>query len=183
MKFFSQHETRAVVLILALIALVSFPNFLTSLRRARDAQRKADLSAIYNSLLRYQADFGSFPLSQEGKITACKPVTKRGKIYVFSICEWGKDALVNLTGPTYSTYIELLPSDPSYEQGVSYYYLSNGSRFQIYGALEGKDEAEYTPAIVGRNLPCGSKTCNFGRSSGQTPLDKSIEEYENEIRQ
>jgi len=36
--------------------------------------------------------------------------------------------------------------------------------------------------IVKRNISCGVKVCNYGRSYSTTPLDKSLEEYENEIR-
>lgn len=186
MKFFTRQETKAVLIILVILILVSLPNFLISLRKARDAQRKADVGLIHDSLLRYQADFGSFPLGEEGKIAACEPVTVREvgqeKVFDFSPCQWGKDALADLADPAYPAYIQRLPLDPRHNQGVSYYYFSNGARFQIYAALEGKDEDEYDPAIIKRNIQCGSQICNFGRSFSQTPLDKSIEEYENEVR-
>jgi len=29
---------------------------------------------------------------------------------------------------------------------------------------------------------CGAKTCNYGISDGETPLDISVEEYENILR-
>ena len=74
-----------------------------------------------------------------------------------------------------------LPFEPKAEDGLNYFYISNGKYFQIYAHLEGKDEAENDPKIARRNIPCGSAICNFGRSSGDTPLDKSLEEYENEL--
>lgn len=184
MNPFSQQEFKGLAIILLIIVGISLPNFLVSLRRARDAQRRSDIGAIKDSLLRYQADFGYFPFSVDGKIAACEPVTKKDELtYVFSACEWGKDALKDLSDPSYSPYIAKLPLDPDHAKGIAYLYFSNGSRFQIYAALEGKDEAEYDPAILKRNSACGSKICNFGKSFSQTPLDKSIEEYENEINE
>lgn len=181
MKFFSKEETKAVLVILAVIIAFSYSNFVVSLRKARDAQRKADIGSIYSALNEFQRDFGSFPLSKEGKIAACAPVVKKGKIYNlselkynFSVCLWGKDALRDLSDPAYPPYLKIIP------QG-DYHYLSNGNRYQIYGVLESKEEDEYDEAIVKRNLPCGNGVCNFGKGYGKTPLDISIEEYENEL--
>lgn len=186
MNFFSKSEFKAILVILAGLVLISTPNFIVSLRRARDAQRKADIGSIQDSLYRYQADFGSFPLSIDGKIAACEPVTFKEvtgiKTPVFSACEWGKAALADLSDSSYPPYMKLIPNDPQSKGGPAYYYLSDGGRFQIYGALEGKSEDEYDSAIIKRGLPCGNKICNFGKSSGKTPLNISIEEYENEIK-
>lgn len=185
MNFFSKEEIRAIGIIFGLLIVFSAPNFLVSLRRARDAQRKADIGSVYEALNKYQTDFGTFPLSVEGKIAACAPakVIKQEpkNIIVFSPCNWGQDSLRDLADPDYPPYLKNIPADPLTKDGFAYYYLANGSRYQIYGALEGKTEAEYDPKIVARNLPCGAKICNFGKAYGRTPLDKSIEKYENEI--
>ena len=65
-----------------------------------------------------------------------------------------------------------------------------GSDMEIFGyknpvlELEGKgNEIGFDEAIIGRNLPCGEEICNFGRAFSVTPLDKSIQEYENELLQ
>jgi type II secretory pathway pseudopilin PulG len=185
MRFFSKQEIIVVASIIVLIVAISLQNFKISLRRARDAQRKDSVGTIANGLARYRDDFARFPLSSsDGKILACRPLVsyddKGKKIVVFEPCEWGKDWLRDALDLNYPAYIETLPSDPRYEFGSHYLYLSNGSRFQIYAALEGEDEDEYDPKIVERGLDCGEMLCNFGRSSG-VPLDKSIEEYENEL--
>lgn len=178
MKFFSKTESKALFVIFVFLILISVPNFIVSLRLARDAQRKADVGSIQDALYRYQADFGTFPLSVDGKIAACEPVTYKEengiKTPVFSPCDWGKSSLADLSDSSYPPYLKTIPNG-------TYYYLSNGGRFQIYGSLEGKTEDEYDKSIIRRNLPCGSKVCNFGKSSGRTPLDISIEEYENKI--
>jgi len=185
MKFFTKEEILVVFGILVIIVLISLQNFKISLRRARDAQRKDGVGTIANGLARYRDDFARFPLSSsDGKILACRPKVsddeKEKKIVVFEPCEWGEDSLRDALDLSYPAYIETIPSDPNYESGSYYLYLSNGSRFQIYAALEGDDEDEYDPNIVQRGLKCGEKLCDFGRSSG-VPLDKSIEEYENEL--
>ncbi len=84
--------------------------------------------------------------------------------------------------PTTLSDIKSLPKDPATPNGFSYLYKTDGKFFQLYASLEGKtDEAEYNPKIAALNLKCGKFICNFGRASGSVPLDKSLEEYENEI--
>jgi len=185
MKIFSKEESLAVVAILLALIIISVPNFQVSLRRARDAQRKNDIGILANSLGLFANNFGSFPLStSNGEIMACNPrfsqVGKQVKVD-FDPCEWGKNALKDPFGKILPPYIANLPFEPKAEDGLNYFYISNGKYFQIYAHLEGKDEAENDPKIARRNIPCGSAICNFGRSSGDTPLDKSLEEYENEL--
>lgn len=168
MTFFTKQETLVILLTLLVIFIVSFFNFKTSLRRQRDSERKNDLGFLTKALDKYLNDFGEFPVAApDGKIVACTGTSP----LLLVPCEWGKN----------SDYLSLLPIDPKAGEGYSYLYISNGRRYQIYATLEGQDEAEYDPKIVARNLHCGTKICNFGRSFGKTPLDKSLEEYENEI--
>jgi hypothetical protein len=94
-------------------------------------------------------------------------------------CEYGLDAFRDVTNDSYPAYMEVIPTDPKAKEGFAYLYISNTRRFQIYSYLEGEsDEEEYNPNLVARNLDCGNKICSFGKSSGDTPLDISIEEYE-----
>lgn len=185
MKFFTRKELLAVVLIFSAIILASLSNFKVSLRRARDVQRKSDIRSVSDALVKYSEDFGPFPLSEDGKIVACRgPETKideKGRITGQVSCEWGRDGLADISDPAYPPYQDRLPQDPLFEKGYRYLYLSNGKRFQLYASLEGTDEPEYDQKIIARNLSCGSQICNFGLSYGPTPLDKSIEEYENEL--
>ncbi len=172
MKFFTKKETIGIFLILLAIGLACFSNLTVSLRRARDVQRKNDLGSLTDALNKYNNDFEVFPLSsKDGKIIACKDGS----------CEWGKDGLYDLTDENASPYLKILPADPQTDKGLIYVYFSNGKRYQIYASLEGSDEDEYSQAIIKRNISCGTRICNFGRSYGETPLEKSIEEYENEL--
>jgi type II secretory pathway pseudopilin PulG len=199
MKFFSKKETGWILVILVLIASASLYNFRISLRRARDAQRKADLGEIANAIGAFQNDFGFYPPSLDGKIVACKKdgvdnyaeykdslLTKDNEIDLFEIyapCEWGNDSLSDVFDPEYPPYIDTLPMDPQGSAGAHYTYISNKNRFQLYTGLEGKDEDDMQSVIAERNISCGTHICDFGRASGATPLEKSIEEYENELLQ
>ncbi len=81
------------------------------------------------------------------------------------------------------SYLKRAPKDPGTKNGYSYLYFTNGKFFQLYASLEGKtDESQYNEAVQKLNFMCGNFVCNFGRSSGNIPLDKSIEEYENELK-
>jgi type II secretory pathway pseudopilin PulG len=200
MKPFSKHETFVVSGILIFVVLITFYNLSISIRRARDAQRKADLGAISDALHKYFEDFGFFPPSENGKILACKSdefdrkfeeikkeeIFDRSKFFaILAPCQWGKDSLRDVSDNTYDPYLTSLPQDPKTGKGITYLYLSNTKRFQVYTHLEGgKSEDGYDEGIVKRNLACGPGfICSFGKSSGVTPLDKSIEEYENELIQ
>jgi type II secretory pathway pseudopilin PulG len=183
MKFFKKKEIIGIILILSVIGLACFSNFIVSLRRARDSQRKSDIGSLADALNRYNDDFEQFPLSsKDGGIIAC--IDGSASLEAFQnprICEWGKDGLFDLTDENVLPYLKILPTDPQKDKGLIYVYISNGKRYQIYAALEGKDEDEYSREIIKRNISCGTKICNFGRAYGKTPLDKSIEEYENEL--
>jgi len=189
MKFFTKQEGLAVFIILLVIAGVSFNNFKISIRRARDNQRRNDLGALYSALIRYQSDFGIFPASSEdGKILACIapgtviPKDPEEKIDYIP-CDWGNDAFRDVTDLSYPPYLEILPQDPSNQKGYAYRYVSSGKRFQLYASFEGRDEAEFDPIIEQMGLSCGSKVCNMGKAYSNTPLEKSLQEYENELIQ
>lgn len=170
---FTSREAKVLTLILVVIFVATFVNLLSAERRARDFQRKEDLNNIVKLVEKFQDQKGSLPLSAEdGRILACNEKLDRLGNPSYEPCPWG-DVLFD----------ERIPVDPQNSQGVSYRYISNGRHFQIYGSLESAEENEYNPAVVARNLPCGIRICNIGRGSTNTPVDKSLEEYENELRQ
>lgn len=78
-------------------------------------------------------------------------------------------------------FLPAVPQDPQTGEGLKYVYISNSRRFQIYASLEDKNQDEYSQTIEKRNISCGVKICNFGRAYGKTPLDVSLEEYEQRI--
>lgn len=184
MFWFSKKETRVIFSILLIIILISLVNFRVSLRASRDVQRKNDIRAISDALNTFSSDLGGYPLgSAQGKIIACSDETaekifddKTGEmIVVLKACEWAFDGL--------RPYLEVIPGDPSRGQGRSYRYLSSGRRFQVLASLESRDQDEYDEKIEKRGVFCGEFLCNFGLSNGDTPLDRDIKEYEDELQE
>ena len=179
------------------VGSITLYNLNIAIRRSRDSQRKSDLGSISDALHKYQADFGFFPPSENGKIKACKndlfndisaelKESKRLDTSKFfegeRPCEWGADKFVDLFDERYPAYLLVIPQDPKAGEGANYLYFSNTNRFQLYSYLEGGgSEDGYDTGIVGRNLSCGRGICSFGKSYGETPLDKSIEDYEEEL--
>lgn len=189
MHFFNKEELIAILFIFGILMIVSIPNFSLSIKRARDSSRKDDMGSLQAALDNYFADFGEYPKStSDGRIIGCKApgsIVRRdakGKLLVDYVpCEWGKDSLVNPIDYSRKPYISPIPNDPQKLQGMTYFYISNGLRYQLYGSLEDTSQNEYDKRIVARGISCGARRCNFGRASGNTPLDISIEEYEDEL--
>jgi type II secretory pathway pseudopilin PulG len=187
MKSFTKQEIGALSVIFLVLIVISVPNFILSLRRARDQVRKDDMGALQDSLGEYFADFGTFPLSSpDGRILACKnpgdkvEIDKKGRLVVnFVPCEWGRDGIFDLTPGSTKEYMHILPRDPNYQKGRSYLYLSDGRRIQVFVSLEGSGEDEYDPKIIARNLPCGNVVCNAGRTYG-CATDKTLAQCEEE---
>ncbi len=197
--FFNKRESFGIVLILLFIFSFSTYNYFLSLRRARDIQRRDDLTALSEALGRYYNDFDRYPLSTpDGRLIAClpegwtfedmkvvlggQPVKNRDKMFAkMEPCEWGKDALADISDNSREIYLTVIPRDSRSDDGFSYRYSSTGKHFQLYGAFEGKANVEYSQAVVNKNITCGNQTCNFGKASRGTPLDKSLGQYENEL--
>jgi type II secretory pathway pseudopilin PulG len=177
---FRRKELIAVAVILLTISAVTYSNLQVSLRRGRDLQRKNDIRTIHDALIEYMNDESSFPQEFQGRIVACLGEMNDEGVSQQVPCDWHRDGLANIYKDI--VYLEHLPTDPQHNDGARYYYISNGRYFQIYAALEGSDEDEYDEAIVARDIRCGDRVCNYGRGFQGTPLDKSIEEYENELR-
>jgi type II secretory pathway pseudopilin PulG len=187
-KNFSRPEIICLIAIFLILVGVSWPNFVLSLRRARDQVRRDDQGALVHALDEYLADFGELPTSSpDGRIMDCeKPGDKpfkdsKGRWVINAIpCDWGKDALVDLING--KVYMSILPREPDYKKGATYLYYSDGQRYQIYATMEGADEAEVDPKIIALGLACGSRTCNVGRSYN-VPINVSIEEYDKQFSQ
>jgi hypothetical protein len=198
-KFFNKKEITGIVIILVGIFLLSLVNFRASLRRARDVQRRDDLTALSGALEKFYNDFEMYPpASADGKIVAClpegvtiedikkivggRPELNKKKIFAsLTVCEWGESTLEDVSDPSIGVFLSVIPKDSLHDEGYSYFYYSTPDHYQIYGAFEGKDMPEYDTKIVERSLSCGVNICNFGKASRGTPLDKSLQEYENEL--
>ncbi len=170
---FTKNELKALGVIFLSLFVFMYISYGNSLQKSRDVQRKNDVRDVANSLEAFHKKYNFYPSSQDGKVVGCNPVVSSdGKQIQLSVCAWGEktDALENLR------------VDPLSKYGREYYYLSSGTRFQIYASLENQKEAEFNQKINVRNLKCGNKICNFGLSSGDTPLDMTIEDYEYKLK-
>jgi len=187
MNFFSKKEIKMISSILFFIFIISFFNFRISIRRARDNQRKNDLGTLQSALEKFNNLTGTFPLSSEdGKIVACKghdTYFDKEKLTWVNVkpCDWGKDVLQDYSDSESPILMNPIPIDPKNLEGISFLYFSNGKRYQLYSYLEDQDDVEVNLPIKSRNLNCGNVVCNYGRAFSNTPLDKSLEEYENEL--
>jgi len=198
MVFLKKDEIVVICVTLLVLLVISSFNISISLRRRRDAQRLSDTRAITNALIAYQEDFGFYPpASSDGKIIACARagqdlsfIGKQNAIprsgYELLLdnaqsCQWGADSFRDIADPNFPAYIERLPIDPKSNEGRSYFYISTGNNFQILASLESEDEDEYKQELTGRGVMCGEFICNHSRSSLNLPLEKSLEEYENEL--
>jgi len=135
---------------------------------------------IQTALETYYTDNGSFPLSSpDGRIIICK-----GPDGSLVACDWGQKWVSPVLGADKvyvdKTYMNDIPGDPHLSLGTTYLYFSDGQRYQIFGALEGKDEAGYDTRLVARGIKCGNEICNMGRSNN-VPLYMTIEEYNLQI--
>ena len=186
---FSKKELWMLAIVFFVLTVLVYSNLIDATRKRRDSQRKQSVRYITDALAMYQKDFGSFPLSSsDGRIIACLPEPQDAETVkdelgnpIYGPCEWGWDAFGDVYDSSYPPYMNKLPTDPSHDAGVRFFYVSNGRRYQVLAALEGTSEAEYDPDIEARGIACGNKICNFGLGFAQTPLDKSLEEYENEL--
>jgi hypothetical protein len=201
-NLFNRKETFGIVLILAFIFFLSYFNFLNSLMRSRDLQRRDDLTALAQALDKFYSDedFGIYPpASADKKIVACIPEgttyeqikevvgnrPKENKKKIFPLltgCAWGDSSLTDPSDNTREQYLSVIPRDSKSSEGYSYIYFSTGKHFQVYGAYEGRGMPEYDAKIVARGLSCGNKICNFGKASRGTPLDISLEEFEEKLQ-
>lgn len=172
-KFSSKDKKVIASIFLFLLTVISL-NLRVSLRRGRDNLRKNDAGAIQHALDSYLSKYKVFPESEDGRIVACfgddTYYDEKKERYVNLVaCKWGEDGFEDL---------DVLPKDPYYDRGRDYLYISNTKTYQFYISLEGESEAEYTESIVARNLNCGNAICNYGKAYGETPLNISLEEYE-----
>ena len=142
---FTLIELLVVIAILGLLSTLISGNFFTSLKKSRDAKRKADLEQIQRALEMYYEDNSRYP----------------------SIIMFGNQ-LCHPNGCNYKIYMQKVPNDPS---GTNYGYRTdtNGTYFQLYACLENNQQIlpyqsqnysgviscnNYCQYPAGINVPC-----------------------------
>ncbi len=143
-KAFTLIELLVVIIILGVLAALITGNFFTSLKKGRDAKRKADLEQIQRALEMYYEDKRIYPLT--GELTFGTSLTDpvSGKVYM-----------------------QNLPNDPV--SGKAYQYLSaDGSDYKAFACLE--NNLQRLPYLsTGYSI-----TCNGCEDINGTPVAECI---------
>lgn len=146
---FTLIEIILVIIISGLLATLISGNFINSLKKGRDAKRKADLNQIQKALEMYYEDNNIYPLTS---MISFGPGSK--------IC--------HPNGCNTKIYMENVPNDPI--TNYTYVYQStDGVSYKLYSCIEntqdqgpGVKQSGYDPSCGG----CGK--CKYGISSPNT---------------
>ena len=117
-KAFTLIELLLAMVIMSILALLLTNNFVTTLKRGRDAQRKNDLSQIQKALEIYYEDNQSYP-----KFDILSNINKQ-------FCTTVGCA------PTDIKYMIKVPSDPSSSYIYKYVYDPSGTSYYLYSFIE-----------------------------------------------
>ena len=129
---FTLAELLVVVAIIGIVAgIIGGLAFGTTMRRSRDAKRKADLRNIATNLRIYYNDFNSlYPLNDATfRIMGCSNSIG---------CPWGQVWISTVNVMTGVTYMQPLPRDPSNNTAREYHYTVDADRqgFSLDACLE-----------------------------------------------
>ena len=155
---FTLVELMVVIAIMSILALITFAQFSTAQAKARDIQRKSDVSSLGKSLQMYFADYGYFPTEIGG---------------ANSSDEWRGD----FRDAADYVYMKNLPVDNTQNDTYPYCYIAAGGtadkplKYAVVTRLEyaGDSEARDLTGIY-----CGTVGYNFMVVSPNT----SVEEFD-----
>lgn len=147
---FTLIELTIVIAILGVLAAMISGNFITSLKKGRDARRKADLEQIQRALEMYYEDKKQYP--------------------TFSFPFDGKLCETADCNPNEKVYMQKVPNDPLDNNNYVYQTDTNGTYYKLYSCIEnqldqgqGVNQAGYSRTNCGE---CG--VCKYGISSPNT---------------
>jgi len=151
-KSFTLLELMISIAILGIISGLIYGNFVNSLKKARDAKRKADLEQIQRALEMYYEDKKRYPVNLN---------------FGDKLCET-RNCLSNE-----KIYMQKIPNDPV--NNKNYVYESDGTYYRLFSCIE--NNLDQGPGVkqngyVGTNCGnCGSSgLCKYGISSPNTNL-------------
>lgn len=144
-KGFTLIELLVVMAIIAILASVGLVSFNSSQVKARDTQRKSDLSQIQKALEAYFNDKGEYPASLPA-----------------SGVEWRDTEVADGEG---ALYMKSFPADP---KGYTYFYERPSSvSYAIYAYLENPRDRSISACDIGGGIICDAPgVCNYGVASG-----------------
>ena len=154
---FTLVELLIVMGIIGVLATFFIGGYTGVQRKARDANRKSDLSQLSKALELYFNDYRRYPAESSGKILGC-PSTGP------TACDWdGTDQFTD----TKTVYYKIVPGDPQFDLGAVYIYRTNagGTYYKLYARLENPQDPDI---ITTSESDCGTGACNFAVTSGNT---------------
>lgn len=145
---FTLIELLIVIVILGVLAALISGNFITSLKKGRDARRKADLNQIQQALEMYYEDKKVYP-----------PSINFGKKF----CE---STPTDPCPATDKVYMQKLPNDPINGKNYEYKYDAPTKSYKLYACLD--NNLQVLPyESSGYSIPCG--TCEYPAGTPERP--------------
>lgn len=146
-KGFTLVELLVVISIMGVLTVIALASFKNAQLKARDVQRKSDLSAISKALTLYFTDYGKFPTS-----------------FPFG------NEMVGFTGSNGEVYMRKVPQEtmvgaPSYKYTVS----ASGASYNLFADLESRNDNQCLKSSgdIGKWMAGGIDYC-YGISSPNT---------------
>ena len=148
-------ELLLVIGILAILSVISFGSFMTTIARGRDAQRKSDIATLKKAIEQFANDLATYPEADAtGKIKGCS--TSFDGVVTYSTCSSNFSYYVN---GEKVTVLNKYPTDPSSDR--AYYYQTTTDGYELYAALENTNDKDVWVGSTPLGLTCGTVSCNY----------------------
>lgn len=135
---FTLLELMIVVVILGVLAAMMSGNFINSLKKGRDARRKADLEQIQKAIEMYYEDKKEYPIFFTPSLT---------KLCESDVCTDEK------------VYMQRVPTDPT--NSPAYSFSINSQSYRLYACLENPEQIlPYDSLSTDPGAGWCSHTCN-----------------------
>jgi prepilin-type N-terminal cleavage/methylation domain-containing protein len=167
-KGFTLIELLIVIAIIGILSGLIITNVQGIRERARDSRRKTDLNSLRQSLRLYYNDAGSFPVSSNYALQGC------GSFGSPATCNWGTSPFAVSNGGNTTTYMSMLPYDPSSSTAVpiTYKYVSDGDTYIIVAALENLSDQDIADSQA--RCPNTYSAYHSGDSGSDTEEDYAV---------
>lgn len=114
-------ELMIVIAILGILAAMISGNFITSLKKGRDARRKTDLQEIQKSLEMYYEDKKAYPVTAD-------------------VSFGGQLCYPGASGCSVKIYMQKVPNDPTASKSYAYVQFGSGIGYGLYSCLENTEQ-------------------------------------------
>lgn len=166
---FTLVELMVVISIMAVLTSIIGGSYITTRFRARDAERKNNLSQLVRALELYYTDNHKYPAASGSQIVGCGA---SGAV----ACAWGAQ-FKNTTNGT--VYMVQLPSDAK-APTIQYVYAANDAqtKYRLYTRLENErdpvtDHNHDGTTNDSYSVTCGTSLCNYGVASPTTTMEEA----------